>query len=389
MRVAQLDFADPEFPVSIVEKPSPDLPGPQWARIRVTGGGICGSDLHLFKPTTGQTPMLMSYVAMPMELGHEISGIVLEAGPGFPIDSGERVAVDPVMGCVARGIEPLCPQCAIGAAASCHNLASREVTPGFMIGYTNGLGSGWADEVVVHESMLHLVPDAVADEAVVLHEPLSVVIHGVLRRPPRDGDRVLIVGAGIIGLCAVAAIKSLFPACHVTVVAKHDHQQDAARSLGADEVVAPASDGSHISELAKIAETHVVGTGMLAGGFQYVIEAVGAPGAISECLRSVGGGGTIIFLGAAGVTEVDLTPLWFKEVTVAGSFCHASDPHGAEGLVHSVDLALDVLASGALPHDLVITHEFPLGQLREAVETALGRGETGALKVVLRPQDMV
>lgn len=389
MRVAQLDFADPEFPVSVVEKPSPELPGPRWARIRVTGGGICGSDLHLFKPTTGQTPMLMNYVAMPMELGHEISGIVLEAGPGFPVDSGERVAIDPVIGCEARGIEPLCPQCAAGAGASCHNLASRIVTPGFMLGYTNGLGAGWADEVVVHESMLHVVPDAVPDEAVVLHEPLSVVVHGLLRRPPRDGDQVLVVGAGIIGLCAVAAVKSLFPACHVTIVAKHPHQREAARALGADEIIAPETDGSHLGALAQTAGTSVVGSGMLAGGFPYVVEAVGTPGAISECLRSVGGGGTLIFLGAAGVTEVDLTPLWFKEVTVAGSFCHASDPRPEVGLVHSVDVALEIMAAGGLPHDLVITHEFPLGQLRQAVETALGRGETGALKVVLRPQDVV
>lgn len=389
MRVAQLDFADPEFPVSIVERPSPALPGPQWARIRVTGGGICGSDLHIFKPATGQTPMLMAYVSVPMEMGHEISGILLEAGPGFLIDLGERVAVDPVIGCEARGIEPICPQCAIGATASCQNRASRKLTPGFMIGYTNGLGSGWADEVVVHESMLHPVPGGVADEAVVLHEPLSVVIHGLLRRPPRDGDRVLIVGAGIIGLCGVAAVKSLFPSCHVTVVAKHEHQQNAARSLGADEVVAPAPDGSHLSVLAEIAETHVAGAGMLAGGFSYVIEAVGTPGAIEECLRSVAGGGTMIFLGAAGITEVDLTPLWFKEVTIAGSFCHASDSYGPAGNVHSVDLALEVLASGALPHDLLITHEFPLENLREAIETALGRGDTGALKVVFRPQDVM
>lgn len=389
MRVAQLDFADPEFPVSLVEKPSPELPGPRWARVRVTGGGICGSDLHLLKPTTGLTPMLVNYVPVPMELGHEISGVVLEAGPGFAIDFGERVAIDPVIGCVARGIDPLCPQCAMGANASCHNLGSRKITPGFMLGYTYGLGAGWADEVIAHESMLHLVPESVPDQAVVLHEPLSIAVHGILSRPPSDGDTVLIVGAGVIGLCAIAAIKTLFPKCSVVVLARHQHQQDAARVLGADEVVVPESDSSHLTVLAELAGTSLVGSGMMAGGFPYIIEAVGTPGAIGDSLRSVAGGGTIVFLGAAGLTEVDLTPLWFKEVTLSGSFCHAYHDHGGAGRIHSIDLALEILASGAITYDLVITHEFALDDLRQAVQTALGRGETRALKVVLRPENVM
>ncbi len=109
-----------------------------------------------------------------------------------------------------------------------------------------------------------------------------------------------------------------------------------------------------------------------------------------------GGGGTLVFLGATGVTEVDLTALWFKEVTVTGSFCHACDPAAgqatryaspltASDTVHSIDVALGILASGGLPHEVVITHELPLGEVREAVDIALRRNETGAIKVVLRP----
>ena len=95
MLVAQLDFADPEFPVSLVEKPEPVLPGPSWARVQVTGGGICGSDLHAMFPDETGSPTLAPFVAFPFEMGHEIGGVIVEAGAECPLSVGTRVAVDP------------------------------------------------------------------------------------------------------------------------------------------------------------------------------------------------------------------------------------------------------------------------------------------------------
>ena len=108
------------------------------------------------------------------------------------------------------------------------------------IGFTIGLGSGWADQVLAHRSMLHPIPDAVPDAIASLHEPVSIGVHALLRKPPRDGDPVLIVGAGIIGLAALAAVRGLFPNCEVTVAARHEYQADAARAAGAHHVVARA-----------------------------------------------------------------------------------------------------------------------------------------------------
>lgn len=80
MLVAQLDFADPDFPVSLVEKPEPVLPGPEWARVHVTGGGICGSDLHAMFPDDTGSATLACFVSFPFEMGHEIGGVIVEAG---------------------------------------------------------------------------------------------------------------------------------------------------------------------------------------------------------------------------------------------------------------------------------------------------------------------
>lgn len=389
MKLVRLDFADRDFPASVVDVDEPDLPGPGWVRVKVTGGGICGSDLHLFKQTVGPTPLMTSMVGMPMEMGHEISGEVIEAGTDAGVTEGTRVAIDPVIGCEARGIEPLCPNCAKGAASACHNLGSHCLTPGFALGYTSGLGCGWGEQVLAHRSMLHVVPDEVATEAIVLHEPLSISVHGLLRHPPQDGTPALVVGAGIIGLAAVAALRALVPASDVTVIAKHDYQKEAAVALGAKHIVEPSPSGSHLVELAEIAGTTVEGAGamaLLAGGFPYVVEAVGTEGAISDALRVADGTGTVLLLGAAGITNVDLTPVWFKELTIVGSFCHAHDATlGGGPSRHSIERALEILASGAMPHDRLITHEFGLDDVRDAVATANAKTESAAIKVVLRP----
>ena len=394
MRAVQFDMADPAFPASLADVPEPELPGPEWARVGVTVGGICGSDLHLFTHNVGPSPTLFGLGgAFPFVLGHEIAGRVVEAGPECPVPVGTRVAVDPCMPCLPRGIEPVCVNCARGWTSSCLNLDSAVLTGGRSLGFTQGLGGGWAEHVLAHTSMLHRLPDAVPDRSASLHEPVSIACHGLLRAPPRDGDAVLVVGAGIIGLATLAAVKGLFPGCRVTVLARHPHQRDAATACGADHVVLREENNAHFQALADLAGGRVVGRKanvMLMGGFPYVVEAVGAPASVTEALRAVAHRGTVLLLGAAGVSEVDLTPVWYKEAALVGSIDHTIDAGSAPGLAggadrHSVDRALDVLAAGLLPHDVVVTHEFGLDDYRTAIEAAIDRANSHAIKVVFRP----
>jgi threonine dehydrogenase-like Zn-dependent dehydrogenase len=240
--------------------------------------------------------------------------------------------------------------------------------------------------------MIHPVPEAVSDRAACLHEPVSICAHGLLRSPPEDGSPVLVVGAGIIGLAAVAALRGMFPACPVTVLARHEHQAAAARACGADHVVRSDPAGAHWEQLADLSGARLAGAlpdVMLMSGFPYVVEAVGTPGAITDALRSAAYHGTVLLLGAAGISSVDLTPVWYKEVALVGSIDHQVDaaaapgPAGGAGL-HSIDRALDILGRGLLPDDVVITHEFPLEDYRDAIETAVDK-TSGAIKVVFRP----
>ena len=205
MRAVEFNLKDPEFGAELIEVDEPDLPNGEWARVAVTVGGICGSDLHLFGGPGLRAPALGGFWTFPFLLGHEIAGTVVEAGAGCDIPIGTRVAIDPAIPCAARGISPVCRMCASGHASCCFELGNRVMTPGMSIGYTVGLGGGWADQVLAHRSMLHRIPDAVPDSIASLHEPVSIGVHGLLRKPPRNGDPVIVVGAGIIGLAAVAA----------------------------------------------------------------------------------------------------------------------------------------------------------------------------------------
>ncbi len=321
-------MADPAFPASLVDLPEPALPSPAWARVAVTTGGICGSDLHLFAHNTGPTPTLMTMGSFPFVLGHEIAGRVIESGGECRYPVGTRVVLDPCIACEARGITPPCANCARGWTSSCLNLDSRIVSSGRTLGFTQDLGGGWAEQVVAHTSMLHPLPDSVPDRGASLYEPVSIACHGLLRAPPHDGEPVLVVGAGVIGLAAVAALKGLYPACPVTVVARHDHQAEAARACGADHVVRGRVDNAHFAELGDIAGAQVMSWKtdvMLMGGFPFVVEAVGAPQSVTEALRAVAHRGTVLLLGAAGVSEVDLTPIWYKEAALVGSIDHTVD----------------------------------------------------------------
>jgi threonine dehydrogenase-like Zn-dependent dehydrogenase len=393
VRAVQFDLADRAFPASLVDLDEPELPGPAWARVGVAAGGICGSDLHLFTHNTGPSPTLVSLASFPFVLGHEIAGRVIEAGPECQFEAGARVAVDPCIPCAARGIDPLCPSCQRGWTSSCLSLDSHVLTGGRSLGFTQGLGGGWSEQVLGHVSMLHAIPDAVPDRGASLHEPVSIACHGLLRAPPVDGEPVLVVGAGIIGLASLAALKGLFPGCPVTVLARHTHQAEAAAACGADHVVTSDPANAHFDQLAQIADARVVGRKsnlMLMSGFPYVVEAVGTSQSVTEALRTVAHRGTVLLLGAAGVSEVDLTPIWYKEVALVGSIDHTVDSGSAPGLAggpdrHSVDRALDILAAGLLPTDVVVTHEFSLDQYRQAVETAIDRRSSHAIKVVFRP----
>ncbi len=387
MRAIEFNLKDPTFGAELVEVDEPELPNGEWARVAVTVGGICGSDLHLFGNRPMQAPALGGFWTFPFLLGHEIAGRVVEAGPGCEVPVGTRVAVDPAIPCAARGIDPVCRLCAAGHASCCLNLGSGITTPGMSIGFTVGLGGGWADQVLAHRSMLHPIPDGspTRSRACTSRSRLRCTVSCASHHETETGSWWWARASSVSPRsrpCAGCSRRARSRPPRGTRT-RPTRPVRPARTMSS----APGDDDDHFDELAALAGGVVTGRGrnrMLLGGFPYVIEAVGGLESVTESLRLVDHRGTVLFIGTGGWGEVDLSPLWFKEAELVGAWNHSPGVHPTRGAGHSIDFALDVLARGGLPES-VVTHRFALEDLRDAVATAIDKRDARAIKVVFEP----
>ncbi len=373
-------------PIQLKDIPEPVLPGPEWVKVRVDLAGICGSDLHLVLLET--SPSASVYASMPFVVGHENVGTVVEAGPHAGIEIGTRVVVEPLLPCVTRGFAEPCPACARGDYNLCSRFAEGTLSVGIGHGACRDVGGSWGGVMLAHRSRLVRVPQAVPDEQAVMVEPLAVAVHSILRFVPADAATVLVIGAGTIGLAAVAAMRALRPAAHVIVLARYAHQADLARRLGANTVMT-SSGGELYREIARLTGARLLrpplGPPVLTGGVDATLECVGSARSIDDALRLTRAGGVVALVGLAAVPRgVDWTPIWLREIAVRGSAYYAQERVNGQ-TVRSIDLAMDLLASGRVDLRPLVTHRFGLGDYRRAIDVALHKRRHGAVKVALQP----
>ena len=164
--------------------PEPRLPTPDWVRLKPLVSGICGSDLGTL--SSENSPYFSPITSSPFVLGHEVVGVVTE---DREIPPGERVVLEPALGCAVRGLEPPCAYCAAGQHALCVNVAKGDISPGIQTGFCRDTGGGWSEgTLVAHPSQLHRVPDDLPDEAAATIEPSparSTRRSGTSRAPAR------------------------------------------------------------------------------------------------------------------------------------------------------------------------------------------------------------
>ena len=387
-RVNERLYVGPHACTRLGQVPSPALPGERWVRIRTRMGGICGSDLGIV--TLSASPSTSPFSSFPFVPGHENVGTIEELGRGVKgWGIGERVVVNPLLSCEPRGIAPSCAGCAEGHPSRCEHFTDGELAPGMMIGTTSGLGGSWGEEFVAHESQLVRVPESMKDEEAVLIEPLACSVHAVRANLPADGAKVLVIGSGAIGLVTTAALHALAPRAEVTVMARHRFQGEQAERLGARRIV--SGRGDYFEELASISGARlmkpVIGKRIAVGGFDMVYVCVGGARGMEDALRFTRSGGTVVLLGnSTKMDGIDWTPVWLKELTIRGSLCYGHGGHGAHGGAgeHAFHLAAAMVADGRAPVGPLLTHTFALGQLREALLTAMDKKGSGSVKVAFR-----
>jgi len=363
----------------------PALPTERWVRIRTRLGGICGSDLNVI--SLGASPSTSPFSSFPFVLGHENVGEVIAVGSEVTsVTVGERVTVNPLLCCEPRGMAERCAACEQGHHSRCAHFTDGDIAPGMLIGTTRGLGGSWGEEFVAHEEQVVRVPTGMSDEAAVLAEPFACSVHAVRENLPAAGERVLVIGAGSIGLLTIAAIRALAPAARITALARHDAQQAHAARLGAANVV-PAR-GDYTRALADAGGARllrpIIGKPVGVGGFDRTFVCIGGTRGMDDAMRVTRAGGTIVLLGNSSMMNgLDWTPLWLKELTVRGSLCYGSAVHGgAERSAFTESVSL--IASGRAPVTPLLTHTFALGDYRQALATAMDKRGGESIKVAFR-----
>ena len=365
-------------PLQLEDVPEPKLPTPEWVRVKPRLSGICGSDLGTL--SSESSPYFSPITSPPFTMGHEVVGVVTDDNSGFV--AGDRVVVEPALGCAVRSIDPLCAFCAAGRHALCQNVTRGTISPGIQTGFCHDTGGGWSQSTLVaHPSQLHRVPDDVTNEAAVAVEPLACVVHAALGNAPEPEETTLVIGAGSVGLFTVAVLRRLTRAGRIICIAKHPRQREEALRLGADRVVYPKETYTALPKLLGTEPYRPeIGKPVVMGGADRVFECVGVPGTIEDATRLTKPGGRVSLVGMPGArSTLDLTALWYKEVSISGTYAYGAEEYEGEHTT-SFDLALRIAPGLAL--ETMVGPRFRLEEYRGAISAARSAGREGHVKVI-------
>jgi threonine dehydrogenase-like Zn-dependent dehydrogenase len=329
---------------------------------------------------------MSAFCSFPQVMGHEVVADVIAMGPrARGLEIGQRVVLNPWLSCGPRGIEPPCPACESGDYSLCWSFTDGDIKPGIHTGVSADVTGGYAELMPAHDSMLFPVPASVPDELAVFADPFSVSLHAITRHPPPRAGRVLVYGAGSLGLCAVAILRALYPDVAVAVVARFGAQADLARRFGAALVLA------HEPRVALIEELAAWGGGRLRqpllglpmahpGAVDVVYDTIGKPETFEVGVRVLRSRGTLVKAGVHAPDRWEWSPLYFKEISWVGS--NAFGIEEVEGRrEHAIAHYLDLAAAGRVDLRPMLTHTFRLEQWRDAFLAIANQGESGAVKV--------
>jgi len=337
MRAAVLEAAGK---VALQERPVPE-PGPAEVLVQVAAVGTCGSDVHYYEHGRIGEFVLES----PLVLGHEPSGTVIGSGPGASRHRiGQRVSLEP-------GVPDFtCAQCLAGRYNLCPRMRFFGTPP---------FDGAFCEYVVIREEFAHPVPDSLSDDAAALIEPLSVGMWACRKARVAPGTRVLVTGAGPVGLlCLQAALA--FGGTEVVVTDVNPRRLRLARDLGATATL-------------DVRETRLADAAVEP---DVLLECSGHPAATGEAIRAVGRAGRVVLVGMGGdEVPLPLSHVQTRELEVTGTFRYANTWPDAIALATARRVDLDALVTG----------HYGLADVEGALTA--GTRDPDAVKVVVRPQE--
>jgi len=328
MRVAKLIKPNN---IQVVNEAFSALPGPGQAVVKVMAVGICGTDMHIFQGKRDD-------VAMPRVMGHELSGTVQEVGTDVDsVKVGDRVVLDPVISCGE------CKPCRQGQPNVCKDVKCYGVQ-------TDG---GFRDYIVVDAKKLYRFPDRYSYPEASLAEPFSIAANILDRANLQKGDSVVIIGAGTVGLCTAQAAKGL--GAKVLISDRVEKKLEMAKLINCDRVV--NADHENLKDAV---------AAFFPDGVDVIIDCVGNAAMLKQAVELATPLTRIVIIGfdgyEASISPADITK---RELTIVGSRMNALK---FPEIVRWLDADI-------IHPSLLITAQFPIGQIQQAFEYSLSHPE--------------
>jgi L-iditol 2-dehydrogenase len=321
--------------IRIEERPTPE-PGPREVLVEITSVGVCGSDVHYYE----HGRIGSHVVRAPLVLGHESAGRVVALGDGASKHAeGDRVTLEPGVPCGR------CRECRAGR----YNLCADVVFFG-----TPPVDGAFARYVTIHEDFAFALPDALSDDVGALMEPVSVGIWACRKAGVSAGDRVLVTGAGPIGLLAMQ-VALAFGATQVEISDVNERRLELAARTGATRALQAGEDEPSEADA--------------------LIECSGHPAALQAGVAALRPAGTAVLvgMGPGESGEVPLALIQSREIWVTGTFRYAN----------TYPTAIALAATGRIDLDAIITGHFALDDTEAALRA--GRDDPGSVKPVVHP----
>lgn len=331
--------------IEVMDLPDPKVEKDDDVLLKIEKIGVCGSDVHYYE--TGRIGSQV--VEYPYVTGHECAATVMAVGDSVTrVKVGDAIVVDPAVFCNK------CVQCKMGRENTCYKLR--------FLG-TPGQGGGCLCEyLVMPEESCYPTNGAVTFEQAVMCEPLAIAAYSVQRARLPEKANIAILGSGPIGLCTFVSAKAEnVNTCYMTD--KINARLDAAKGAGATWVGNPDNQDI-VAEILK----------QQPKGVDAVFECAGEQEALDQCVDLLRPGGTLILIGIPRLDRVSfaIDLLRRKEITIVNirrqNLC--------------TQMAIDLVASGKVDVDFMITHHFPLEQTKDAFELVAGYRD-GVIKAII------
>lgn len=328
-------------------------------KVKVDWCGICGTDLHeylagpIFIPPTG-SPHPLTGDTLPLTLGHEFAGEVVEVGDGSAeVNTGDRVAIEPVFRCGE------CAACQRGAT----NLCSKLGFYGLM-----GGGGGLSEFAVVPSYMIHRLPEGLTTEQGALAEPIAVGLRAVRRAGFEEGQSAVVFGAGPIGAVTVQCLKAM-GAGQIMVAEVSETRKEKAREIGADVVIDPTEEDvvERVSELTD------------GEGAEHSFDAAGIQQTLQTAMHSTRKGGTVTIISIwEGPVELNPNDIVMSELNVGGTICYTPEDFAD---------TIAMLKDGSIETEGIITERIPLSDVVEGGFEELVDHKDRHVKILVRSSD--